>query len=168
MMATKLQELRSGCFHAALDDEPMFVLLARDPDAPRVVRNWASQRADEIERGARPASDAGKVAEARQCADRMEQWRTANDGVWRDGLYAHPAPIRPVKDQSHGFSGLITEKRHIDGELVEIVVDGMRFYAHPAPIHPVRIIEHSVRQENDEYACLCGKRWDVSDGEEHP
>lgn len=25
-----------------------------------------------------------------------------------------------------------------------------------------------VRQENDEYACSCGKRWDVADGEEHP
>lgn len=27
---------------------------------------------------------------------------------------------------------------------------------------------HHVRQENDEYACSCGKRWDVSDGENHP
>jgi len=27
---------------------------------------------------------------------------------------------------------------------------------------------HSVRQENDEYACSCGKRWDVADGENHP
>lgn len=25
-----------------------------------------------------------------------------------------------------------------------------------------------VRQENDEYACSCGKRWDIADGEEHP
>lgn len=27
---------------------------------------------------------------------------------------------------------------------------------------------HSVRQESDEYACKCGARWAVSDGEEHP
>lgn len=27
---------------------------------------------------------------------------------------------------------------------------------------------HRVRQENDEYACSCGMRWDVQDGEDHP
>ena len=27
---------------------------------------------------------------------------------------------------------------------------------------------HQVRQENDEYACACGARWDVADGEDHP
>jgi len=27
---------------------------------------------------------------------------------------------------------------------------------------------HHVRQENDEYACSCGMRWSVVDGEEHP
>jgi hypothetical protein len=27
---------------------------------------------------------------------------------------------------------------------------------------------HHVRQETDEYACKCGMRWPVSDGEEHP
>ncbi len=87
-MGTKLTELRDGCFHAAMDDEPMFVLLARDPDAPRVVRNWAAQREDEINRGQRPASDRDKVAEARGTADRMERWRKANDGAWRAGLFA--------------------------------------------------------------------------------
>lgn len=35
---------------------------------------------------------------------------------------------------------------------------------------PVRLagMFHSVRQEGDEYACRCGTRWDVSEGEEHP
>lgn len=27
---------------------------------------------------------------------------------------------------------------------------------------------HHVRQENDEFACSCGRRWDVSEGEAHP
>lgn len=27
---------------------------------------------------------------------------------------------------------------------------------------------HTVRQESDEYACSCGTRWDVADGENHP
>ena len=27
---------------------------------------------------------------------------------------------------------------------------------------------HIIRQESDEYACMCGMRWDVAEGEEHP
>lgn len=27
---------------------------------------------------------------------------------------------------------------------------------------------HTIRQENDEFACSCGMRWDRSEGEEHP
>ena len=27
---------------------------------------------------------------------------------------------------------------------------------------------HHVRQENDEYACSCGRRWDAREGDEHP
>lgn len=27
---------------------------------------------------------------------------------------------------------------------------------------------HRIRQENDEYACSCGTRWAVEDGEDHP
>jgi hypothetical protein len=31
-----------------------------------------------------------------------------------------------------------------------------------------RAIRHAIRQESDEYACSCGMRWDVIEGEEHP
>lgn len=27
---------------------------------------------------------------------------------------------------------------------------------------------HTVTQQSDEFACSCGMRWDVSDGEDHP
>jgi hypothetical protein len=86
-MGTKLEELRSGCFAAAMDDEPMFVLLARDPGAPLLVRNWALTRESEIQHGQRPASDMAKVEEARRCADNMRAWREENDGAWRQGLF---------------------------------------------------------------------------------
>jgi hypothetical protein len=33
---------------------------------------------------------------------------------------------------------------------------------------PAGRLRHIVRQESDEYACSCGKRWDVRDGEDHP
>jgi len=30
------------------------------------------------------------------------------------------------------------------------------------------LFRHAVRQEHDEYACSCGRRWDVADGGDHP
>lgn len=93
-MGTKLTELRDGCFHAAMDDEPMFVLLARDPNAPLIVQVWADNREREISEGRRPASDMGKVREARKTAKEMREWRRDHDGEWRTGLFA----VDAVKD----------------------------------------------------------------------
>jgi hypothetical protein len=45
----------------------MFVLLARDRYAPRLVRQWAAVREAEGE-------EPSKVKEARDCADLMEAW----------------------------------------------------------------------------------------------
>ena len=86
-MGTKLTELRDGCFHAAMDDEPMFVLLARDDRAPARVREWAIQRKADISTGKRPESDMAQVDEAFECADNMEAWREENEGKWRTGLF---------------------------------------------------------------------------------
>jgi hypothetical protein len=93
-MGTKLQELRSGCFAKAMDDEPMFVLLARDAQAPAKVREWADERARQIDHGERPASDMAQITEARECADRMEAWRIENDGAWREGLFARSEQLK--------------------------------------------------------------------------
>lgn len=87
-MGTKLSELRDGCFHRAMDDEPMFVLLGRDPDAPALVRAWAKMRRADIDQGKRPASDLAQAEEAEATATRMEEWRVMNDGAWRNGLFA--------------------------------------------------------------------------------
>lgn len=87
-MGTKLQELRDGCFARAMDDEPMFVLLARDAGAPALVRGWAGQRRTDIAEGKRPATDMAQIEEAEATAAKMEAWREANDGAWRAGLFA--------------------------------------------------------------------------------
>ena len=71
------------CYDNALDDEPMFILLGRDPDAPWLVWEWANQRALMIKRGARPESDMAMVEEARRCAADMREWRDENEGKWR-------------------------------------------------------------------------------------
>lgn len=42
-MALKREELINGCFAAAADDEPLFVLRSTDPRAPNIVREWARQ-----------------------------------------------------------------------------------------------------------------------------
>lgn len=48
-MGTKDNPGKFDCYHAAKPDEPMFVLLARDPLAPFLVSIWASVRMDDLE-----------------------------------------------------------------------------------------------------------------------
>lgn len=61
-MGTKNKPGKFDCYSAAKVDEPMFILLARDPLAPFLIAIWAQIRVDLGE-------DPNKVAEARQCAD---------------------------------------------------------------------------------------------------
>ena len=74
-MGTKTNPGSFDGYAAAEADEPIFVLLARDPDAPRLVELWASMRAEAIRRGEKPTSDHAKVEEARQTAEAMSVWR---------------------------------------------------------------------------------------------
>lgn len=67
-MATKHE---NSCLNNSADDEPLFVLCARDPDAPATVRDWAARA------GVRGAPDR-KVVGARAVAEEMERWQEAN------------------------------------------------------------------------------------------
>lgn len=69
-MGTKNNPGKFDCYHEAGPDEPMFVLLARDPLAPLLVEAWADKR--EHERGPSP-----KVDEARACAKAMREYLQA-------------------------------------------------------------------------------------------
>ena len=62
----------SSCFNKAKDDEPMFVLLARDRDAPAVIRYWLKLRAG------RKDLRLEQAFEAETCAKRMEDWLYEN------------------------------------------------------------------------------------------
>ncbi len=88
-MPTKQNPGERDCYARALPDEPYFVLLARDPSAPFLVRDWAETRNDQIEVRAKPESDRPMVQEAIALADAMTAWRVANDGKWREP----PAPV---------------------------------------------------------------------------
>jgi len=70
-VSTKNNPSRYDCYAKAEPDEPIFVLLARDPLAPDLIRQWAEQRFEEGE-------DRDKVDEAFACANEMVQWRLDN------------------------------------------------------------------------------------------
>ena len=68
-MSTKGNPSKFDSLPKLADDEPYFVLRARDPVSEALVRDWA----DFAERqGCNPE----KVAEARACAEAMRNWPT--------------------------------------------------------------------------------------------
>lgn len=77
-MGTKNNPGKHDCYASAGPDEPMFILLARDPLAENLVLDWAQQRQNQIERGTKPLSDMDKVREARACAQQIKAWRKEN------------------------------------------------------------------------------------------
>lgn len=83
-MGTKRNPGSFDCHANALPDEPLFTLLARDPDFCRLVRKWAKRREADVRCGLRPAGDAAMVTEARITANAGRRWRIANDGLWRN------------------------------------------------------------------------------------
>ncbi len=66
-MGTKNNPTLNDCYAKAEDDEPVFVLLARDPWAPGLARLWSELR------GMVDASG-DKSEEASRTADAMEHW----------------------------------------------------------------------------------------------
>jgi hypothetical protein len=67
-MGTKNNPGKFDCYANAEPDEPMFVLLARDPLAPILVEQWAALREH-------LSGNPSKVAEARDCARAMREFR---------------------------------------------------------------------------------------------
>jgi hypothetical protein len=67
-MGTKNNPGRFDCYAKAALDEPMFILLGRDPDAPELIRRWAELRRQRGE-------DVVKIAEALLCASECESFR---------------------------------------------------------------------------------------------
>jgi len=66
-VGTKNKPGKFDCFSKAEPDEPMFVLLGRDPAAPIVINLWADIRA-------RMGEDQEQIEEAHACADACIDW----------------------------------------------------------------------------------------------
>lgn len=72
-MGTKSNPGEFDCYAKAAPDEPMFVLLPRDPLAPDLVREWARRKSQRLE-------DPEKIVEAWSCAKEMESWKNHGNG----------------------------------------------------------------------------------------
>ena len=85
-MATKEKPSPFDAYSRAENDEPYFTLLARDPIAATLVRQWASAQ------HARGLLDSSKTFEALEIANEMDKWRTEYD--------ARPKPpVIPMIDE---------------------------------------------------------------------
>lgn len=82
-MGTKTNPGKFDCYQKALPDEPLFTLLARDPDFERLVNEWANRRVGAVRCGDRPKTDMPMVEEAWYCAINGAEWRKSNNGIWR-------------------------------------------------------------------------------------
>jgi len=96
-MGTKSEPGEYDAYDKAAPDEPMFVLLARDPQAPDIVLDWAFRRERSIRRGDHPASDKAKVQEARDLARKMMVWRQSRLGAVPQAY--DPAPASRTEDE---------------------------------------------------------------------
>ena len=93
-MATKNNPGQFDCYENAAPDEPMFILLARDPVAPALVEAWRALRAGNFDRAKLAIEfgntcfsnskkpllplDSPKSLEALTCFDSMILWYEKN------------------------------------------------------------------------------------------
>ncbi len=85
-MSTKNAPGQYDCYAKAEPDEPMFVLLGRDPVAHIVVALWAELRL-------RMGTDSAQVNEAMSCASAMAEYAAE-----RKGKAVHAASLVALND----------------------------------------------------------------------
>lgn len=122
-MGSKNDPGQFDCYANALPDEPMFVLLARDPLAPFLTQIWAMLRAGNRNEAsatfkkliAAPQSavyvlnpEPEKAIEASDCALAMAAWRIGNDGAWRKPADDDAGdPTKPGLLKPRGNNGVV-------------------------------------------------------------
>lgn len=105
-MGTKNNPGAFDCYAEAEPDEPMFILLGRDPTASYVVSFWEAMKRRMREMGFSKTSDE-KLAEARECAKSMHAWAASKgkeeSGHLREAFLAN-AQVQQGYDATHGGS----------------------------------------------------------------
>lgn len=80
-MGTKNNPGKFDCYAKAEPDEPMFILLGRDPAAAHTIRAWCKNR---IQYGQNSVTDA-KIIEALKCAEEMQQYAVEREKERNEG-----------------------------------------------------------------------------------
>lgn len=70
----ELNEMGEGCLGRSADDEPIFILCARDRSSSKTVRQWVQNAKDA------GCTNEAKLEEALQLATDMDVWRAAHGG----------------------------------------------------------------------------------------
>jgi len=104
-MSTKREPGQFDCFAKLADDEPYFVLRAKDPSAPALVELWAAERKAQF-------GDYPKLEEALTCASAMR--------VWKDG---HPEakPSAPAREDYKPRLALLATLAALDEEQFAVI-----------------------------------------------
>lgn len=80
-MGTKNDPGKFDCYAEAFLDEPVFVLMARDPIAPLLVELWAKLK-EQLDGYGPEGRGTDKTREARTCATAMAEWaRNPNPAI---------------------------------------------------------------------------------------
>lgn len=166
-MGTKMDGDR--CYDAAMPNEPMFVLLARDESSPKLVRQWAAIRQSLISAGLKPETDLAQVNEAFALADRMETWRRDADEAWRKQAafdFAEGTADAFRDAVVHG-TGVTLDGQHVAHESFTIPTRPTISFAGDKPdlMHEHGNVErHLLQHQGDEFFCpRCAKRWGVDE-----
>lgn len=117
------------CYEAALPDEHIFTILARDPAGPATLRFWADER-ERVGKTVNP-DDLDRIADARRDADLMHEWREANLDPMGDGSGPTWKLVRITDDDGGPIRSLPEQTRYVpadrDGdEAVRLNVEWLR------------------------------------------
>lgn len=97
-MGTKNNPGRYDCYANAEPDEPMFILLGRDPTASLVVTFWRSLKLQMKEDGTSQMSEQ-KLEEARECSIALEAWAKEHGKDPKAALAAMIKVLERMKSQ---------------------------------------------------------------------
>ena len=113
-MGTKNNPGKWDCYSAAHPDEPMFVLLGRDPSACVLVALWADIREAMGE-------DPAKVQEARECASALARWAIAQGKQEKILKAADLAFPEDDRERSMAFADVLEKILPIDWSEPQVV-----------------------------------------------
>lgn len=103
-MGTKNNPGEFDCYAAAEPDEPMFILLGRDPTAPLVMTVWRAMKREMREQGTSQISDE-KLIEAKKLSILMEKWAKEHGADPNAALEAFIKVLERMKEQRWLSSG---------------------------------------------------------------